>query len=85
MQFVETFWELLPPIVAIVLALITKEVCISLFVGILAGAFSDGFKQMAPAILILTFAWTLEGICNGCLNLGRYVAIGALSEPAPNG
>ncbi len=33
-----TFWSLLPPIIAIVLALITKEVYISLFVGILSGA-----------------------------------------------
>lgn len=33
-----TFWALLPPIIAIVLALITKEVYISLFVGILSGA-----------------------------------------------
>ncbi len=33
-----TFWALVPPIVAIVLALITKEVYISLFVGILTGA-----------------------------------------------
>lgn len=32
-----TFWALLPPIVAIVLALITKEVYSSLFVGILMG------------------------------------------------
>lgn len=33
-----TFWALVPPIVAIVLALISKEVYISLFVGILTGA-----------------------------------------------
>ena len=33
-----TFWSLLPPIIAIVLALITKEVYASLFVGILSGA-----------------------------------------------
>jgi len=33
-----TIWSLLPPVVAIVLALITKEVYSSLFVGILAGA-----------------------------------------------
>ncbi len=33
-----TFWSLLPPIIAIVLALITKEVYSSLFVGILSGA-----------------------------------------------
>jgi len=33
-----TFWSLLPPLIAIVLALITKEVYSSLFVGILSGA-----------------------------------------------
>lgn len=33
-----TFWALVPPIIAIVLALITKEVYSSLFVGILVGA-----------------------------------------------
>ncbi len=32
-----TFWSLLPPIIAIVLALITKEVYTSLFIGIVAG------------------------------------------------
>ena len=35
--FYATFWALLPPIIAIVLALITKEVYSSLFIGILAG------------------------------------------------
>ncbi len=53
-----TFWSLVPPLIAIVLALITKEVYSSLFIGILAGGlifagfnlektmthvFSDGF------------------------------------------
>ena len=38
MEFIGTAWSLLPPIVAIVLALITKETYISLFVGILVGA-----------------------------------------------
>ena len=33
-----TFWALVPPIVAIALALITKEVYSSLFIGILVGA-----------------------------------------------
>ena len=33
-----TFWALIPPVVAIVLALITKEVYSSLFLGILVGA-----------------------------------------------
>ena len=35
----------------------------------------DGFKAMVPAILILTFAWTLSGICSeDYLNLGGYVS-----------
>lgn len=33
-----TFWAVLPPLVAILLALITKEVYSSLFIGVLAGA-----------------------------------------------
>ena len=40
-----TFWSLVPPLVAITLALITKEVYSSLFVGILVGAmFYSGFS-----------------------------------------
>ena len=36
-RFYNTFWALVPPIIAIALALITKEVYSSLFIGILAG------------------------------------------------
>ena len=36
--FLNTFWALVPPIIAIILALITKEVYSSLFIGIAAGA-----------------------------------------------
>ena len=36
-QFYNSFWSLLPPIIAIALALITKEVYSSLFIGILVG------------------------------------------------
>ncbi len=45
-----TVWALVPPVVAIVLALITKEVYSSLFVGIVIGglfygnAFQPGFR-----------------------------------------
>ena len=38
MEFVGTWWALVPPLVAIVLALITKETYSSLFVGIVVGA-----------------------------------------------
>ena len=43
-----TFWALVPPILAIVLALITKEAYTSLFFGLLIGAlFSAGFQPVA--------------------------------------
>ncbi len=38
MNLIGTFWSLFPPVVAIVLALITKEVYSSLFIGIVIGA-----------------------------------------------
>ena len=37
-----TFWALVPPLVAIILALITKEVYSSLFVGIVIGGLFYG-------------------------------------------
>ena len=43
-----TFWALVPPIVAIVLALITKETYSSLFIGIVVGSlFLGGFNPVA--------------------------------------
>ena len=51
--YVGTFWSLMPPLVAITLALITKEVYISLFIGIVVGAlFSTNFHMPAAAIEI---------------------------------
>ena len=37
MEFTNTIWSLLPPFIAILLALITKEVYSSLFIGIVSG------------------------------------------------
>ena len=43
-----TFWALVPPIIAITLALITKEAYSSLFIGVLVGAlFSCDFAPVA--------------------------------------
>ena len=37
-MFIGTWWSLVPPLLAIVLALVTKEVYSSLFIGVAAGA-----------------------------------------------
>jgi len=39
-----------------------------------ADAIPEGFKAMVPAILILTFAWTLSGFCRSYLGAGDFVA-----------
>ena len=50
-----TFWSLVPPLVAILLALITKEVYSSLFVGIVVGAlFYSNFDLHQAYITIFT-------------------------------
>ncbi len=49
-----TFWSLVPPIVAIVLALITKEVFSSLFIGVLLGAmFAGNFNTLHVVDIIV--------------------------------
>ena len=54
-MFVNTFWALVPPIVAIVLALITKETFSSLFVGILVGALLlTGFDPIGTVTAIVS-------------------------------
>ena len=58
MEFVGTFWALIPPIVAIVLALITKETFSSLFVGILVGAILLACQVGDP---VSTLDWIING------------------------
>ena len=59
MTMYATFWALVPPIVAILLALITKEVYSSLFIGIVVGGlFYSGFSfegTLTHTVLWLSF------------------------------
>nr|WP_122011801.1 Na+/H+ antiporter NhaC family protein [Maliibacterium massiliense] len=45
-----TFWALVPPIIAILLALLTKEVYVSLFIGIISGALFFTSFNVAGAV-----------------------------------
>ncbi len=59
-----TFWALVPPVVAIVLALITKEAYSSLFIGVLVGAlFQCGFAPVDTLDTMLSqgFVSAIEG------------------------
>ena len=53
-SFVGTAWALLPPLVAIALALITKEAYSSLFIGVLLGAFMAAQCSVLGTVDMLT-------------------------------
>ncbi|MGN0292693.1 MAG: Na+/H+ antiporter NhaC family protein [Lachnospiraceae bacterium] len=64
-----TFWALMPPLVAIVLALITKEVYSSLLVGILIGAlFYSGFSPEGTLIHLMEDG--IVGVLSDPYNVG---------------
>ena len=67
-----TFWALVPPVVAIVLALITKEVYSSLFVGILiGGVFYAGASF--EGVLTHVFQDGIIGVLSDSYNVGILV------------
>ena len=60
--FISTFWSLVPPLVAIVLALITKEVYSSLFVGIVVGALFYNNFNVVGTIDTMTQAGLIDAV-----------------------
>ena len=67
-----TFWALVPPLVAIILALITKEVYSSLFIGILVGGlFYSGFGFEGTITHI--FQDGIIGVLSDAYNVGILV------------
>ena len=66
-----TFWALLPPVIAIALALITKEVYSSLFIGILAGALLN--SNFNPWGMVTFTTDTLIGAVSDSWNVGILV------------
>ena len=72
--FAGTFWSLLPPIVAIVLALISKEVYSSLFLGCLVGALL--YTQFAPwdtAVALVGADYGIVSVLADSYNMGIIV------------
>ena len=69
-SFVGTAWALLPPFVAIALALITKEAYSSLFIGVLLGAFMAAECAVLDTVDILTVDGLSASLAD---NAGIYV------------
>lgn len=82
------YWTLIPPLVAIILAFITKNVVTSLFLGVLSGTFMlqlsghnilgavfNGFLDLITRILgSLSDSWN-AGIILQCLTIGGLIAL----------
>ena len=66
--FYQTAWALLPPVIAIILALLTKEVYSSLFIGILSGAVLFGITDAGFGIRRVIDAVTTNGLVASLAN-----------------
>ena len=67
-MFIGTWWSLVPPLLAIVLALVTKEVYSSLFIGVAMGALLyTGFHPWNAFVAFFD-------IMKNSINTGRYTA-----------
>ena len=78
----DSVWALLPPVIAIGLALITKEVYSSLFIGIVSGAllysnfsFTGTMDSITTDALIKSVAGSNAGIFVFLVELGMLVAL----------
>lgn len=72
--FAGTFWSLLPPIIAIVLALISKEVYSSLFLGCLAGALLyTQFRPWETLVALVGADYGIVSVLADSYNMGIIV------------
>ena len=71
-HFYNSFWALLPPIIAIALALITKEVYSSLFIGILVGGLLYSNFQFEGTVLHVFTEGIVPSVANS-YNMGIIV------------
>ena len=78
-KFYGTFWSLVPPLVAIALALITKEVYSSLFVGILVGALFYSNFNFEGTILHI-FEGGMISVLTDSYNMDENIDTGMVDE-----
>ena len=80
-MFVNTFWSLVPPIVAIGLALLTKETYSSLFIGIVVGALlATDFSPIGALGTIINDGLTAAIADNAGIGLFRVILGGMVAR-----
>lgn len=76
--FAGTFWALVPPLVAIVLALITKEAYSSLFIGVVLGAVMASHASFTGTLNLVTVEGLSEAVAGNAGILIFLVILGSI-------
>lgn len=74
-QAIPLWWSIIPPLVAIFLALIFRQVLLALFMGILAGAWIIGGMQLTPYGLLKSFFSVIDHYIIGALNNSSHLSV----------
>jgi Na+/H+ antiporter NhaC len=74
-QAIPLWWSIIPPLVAIFLALIFRQVLLALFMGIMAGAWVIGGMQITPYGLMKSFFSVIDHYIIGALNNSSHLAV----------
>jgi len=74
-QAIPLWWSIVPPLVAIFLALLFRQVLLALFMGIMAGAWIIGGMQLTPYGLMKSFFSVIDHYIVGALNDFSHLAV----------
>jgi Na+/H+ antiporter NhaC len=74
-KYIPLWMSIVPPLVAIILALIFKEVIISLFIGIWSGAFIANGMRFDPVSIVLSFYDVVSNYIIGALTDSGHMSV----------
>lgn len=69
------WWSVVPPLVAIILALLLRQVLLALFMGILAGSWVVNGMQLSPYGLMKSFFYVIDHYIIGALNSSSHLSV----------
>ena len=74
-QMVPLWWSVVPPLIAIILALLFRQVLLALFAGIFAGAWVINGMQFSPYGIFMSFFKVIDTYILGALNSSSHLSV----------
>jgi len=75
LQAIPLWWSIVPPLVAIILALLFRQVLLALFMGILAGSWVVSGMPFSPYGLMRSFFHVIDHYIIGALNSSSHLSV----------